>query len=207
MTCLHESHGIQVMYRQRNRSVSPIYLRYHLYYSPFTALIFHGGGFMAGSDAIIPNAQIKYLTERNFIVVIPNYRLAPQVSAKEAFDDCEEAYSWATTLLPNILKAEHGVQIDGSRTIVMGHSAGGTLAMHLGSVKPVKAVTAFYPSLFVSDASSSIHQPTSAMPFAIMPDFEPTEEDWAVIKPSGYQVSEVPFPVPGTPLPVRSKVS
>lgn len=161
---------------------------------------------MVGSSDIIPKAQIEYLANKNFVVVIPNYRLAPQVTGKDAFGDCEEAYEWAVSSLPETMKAEHGVEVDSSRTVAMGHSAGGTLAMHLASSKEIKGVTAFYPSLFIADRSTSIHQPTSAPPFGMMPDFEPTHRDWASISPAGHQISEVPFPAPGSPLSPRSKV-
>lgn len=160
---------------------------------------------MVGSSTIIPKAQVEYLTGKNFVVVIPNYRLAPQVTGKDAFEDCEAAYEWAVNSLPALLDAEHGIQVDSDRVVAMGHSAGGTLAMHLASSKALKAVTALYPSC-TADRSTSIHRPTTAPPFGMMPDFEPTDEDWASIKPSGYQVSEVPFPAPGTPRSARSKV-
>ena len=41
--------------------------------------------------------------------------------------------------------------------------------------------------------------------FGIMPDFEPTEEDWASIQPSDHQISDAPFPKPGSIPPPRSK--
>lgn len=160
---------------------------------------------MVGGASIIPSVQIEYLVNRNFVVVIPNYRLAPQVTGKEAFGDCEDAYEWATNSLPDILKNKHDLEVDAKRVTAYGHSAGGTLAMHLASTKPLKAITAFYPSLFISDPSSSIAQPTTAPPFGLMPDFQPTDQDWALIAPSSHQVSAVPFPTPGSPPPPRSK--
>jgi acetyl esterase/lipase len=168
-------------------------------------LIYHGGGLMVGSSEMFPKAQINHLAAQNFGVVIPNYRLAPQVTAKEAFADCEEAYEWATKTLPGIITSKHEVELDSSKVVAIGHSSGGSLALHMASCKPVKAVTAFYPSLFSADTSTSAHKPTSAPPFGIMPDFEPTAEDWAEIKPEGKQVSEAGLAAPGTVPAPRNK--
>ena len=139
------------------------------------------------------------------MVVIPNYRLAPQVTAAEAFSDCEVSYDWATSTLPGLMARHHGVGVDSSKVVAMGHSSGGTLAMHVGSCRPLRAVTAFYPSLFTADGTTSVHKPTSAPPFGLMPDFVPTQEDWAIIKPAGIQLSEAPLAAPGTLPPPRSR--
>lgn len=170
-----------------------------------TALIYHAGGLLVGSSEIVPKPQVNHLCSLGFAVVIPNYRLAPQVTAADAFTDCEEAYDWATKTLPNIITSDHGVELDTSKVVAMGHSAGGTLAIHLGSCKPLKAVTAFYPSLFTADPATSIHKPTKAPPFGMMPDFTPSKEDWAVITPAGVQLSEAPLAAPGTIPPPRNK--
>lgn len=153
---------------------------------------------MVGSSEIIPKPQIEYLASHGCLVVIPNYRLSPQVTAKEAFADCEEAFDWATQTLPKLMHSEHGIQVDGNKTATMGHSSGGTISLHLASCKPVKAATAFYPSLFSSDTSSSIRKPTTAPPFGLMPDFTPTEEDWSSISPPDKQLSEAAMAVPGS---------
>lgn len=80
--------------------------------------------------------------------------------------------------------------------------------MHIASLKGpsgIKAVTAFYPSLFLSDPSTSAHKPTDAPPFGSAPDFEPTEADWREIRPEGDQVSEFPLAGPGVVPQARNK--
>jgi acetyl esterase/lipase len=160
---------------------------------------------MVGSSEMIPKPQIEYLASKNFTVVIPNYRLAPQVTAKDAFADSEEAYEWATTKLAGILKSDHAIELDASKVVAYGHSSGGTLALHMASSKTLKAATAFYPSLFGADPSSALGKPTSVPPFGIMPDFEPTAADWAEISPEGKQVSEAALALPGTVPRPRNK--
>lgn len=139
------------------------------------------------------------------MVVIPNYRLAPQVDGKTAFQDCEEAYDWATGLLVETMASQHGAKLDSSRVVAMGHSSGGTIALQIGATKAVKAVTAFYPSLYFADTTTSAHHPFNAPPFGQMPDFDPSEEDWKAIKPEGKQLSEAALPPPGTVPPPRSR--
>lgn len=47
------------------------------------AIMFHGGGFVIGAKEKIPPQHIKMLLELGFIVVVPNYRLAPTISMYE----------------------------------------------------------------------------------------------------------------------------
>ncbi|KAK1811922.1 hypothetical protein LTR12_013709 [Friedmanniomyces endolithicus] len=169
------------------------------------ALIYHGGGLIVGSSEMIPKTQTEYLCSKGFLVVAPNYRLVPQVSGKEAFADAVQAYDWATTDLPKLLQAKQGLEIDPTQVVAMGHSSGGTLALHIASCRSLKASTAFYPSLFLADPTTSMHRPTTAPPFGLMPDFTPTEENSASIEPAGLQVSEASLALPGSIPQARNK--
>jgi len=162
------------------------------------------GGFVVGSSEIVPKAQINYLCSNGFAVVIPNYRLAPQTTGKDALFDAEEAYDWATTSLPSLLEKDHGIYLDTSRIVAMGHSSGGAIAMHLGSCKPLKAVTAFSTSLYTADVVAA-KKKLDFPPFNHLPDFHPTEADWEIIAPKGIQLSEAPLAAPGTIPPPRNK--
>ncbi|KAK5112929.1 hypothetical protein LTR62_003751 [Meristemomyces frigidus] len=169
------------------------------------ALIFHAGGLLVGGSTIVPKAQIKYLCNHGFVVVIPNYRLAPQVSGKRSFDDCEDACDWAIAHLPEILEKQHDVKLDTQQVVAMGHSSGGTIAMHLAGAKSLKAATAFYPSLYSSDKSTSIHQPTTAPPFCFAQDFVPSDQDKIAISPADHQVSEFQLGAPPAVPQARNK--
>ena len=168
------------------------------------ALIFHGGGLLVGSSEIIPRPQIDWLAVHGFLVVIPNYRLAPQVTGATSLSDGVEAHDWAASGLADTMKS-HGVQINTSEIAVMGHSSGGTLALHVGSCRPVKAVTAFYPSLYLADESSDAHKPYSGPPFGNVPDYVPTEEEWQTIAPANKQISETSLAAPNMPPSPRSR--
>ena len=160
---------------------------------------------MIGSSEIIPQPQIDWLAGHGFLVVIPNYRLAPQVTGATSLADSVEAYDWATSGLADIMKSQHCVDVNAASVGVMGHSSGGTIALHLGSCRPTKAVTAFYPSLYFSDESLDAHKPYNGPPFGDVPDYFPTKEDWASITPATKQISEMDLPKPNTLPPPRCR--
>jgi len=94
-----------------------------------SALIFHAGGFVLGSTAMIPKSQINSLVNKGFVVVTPEYRLCPQVSLYEGpIQDAKESLKWCQEELPKLMR-EKGVEVDGKRVVGMGHSAGGQLAL------------------------------------------------------------------------------
>lgn len=168
-------------------------------------LVYHGGGLMVGSSEVVPQPQVDWFAKHGFVVVIPNYRLSPQVNGATSFADAVEAHDWAASRLGDIMKSEHGVSVDPADIVVLGHSSGGTLALHLASCRPVKAVTSFYPSLYMADESTSAHKPYDDPPFDKIPDYTLTEEDWEVIAPADKQVTGSGLTIPNESPSLRSK--
>jgi acetyl esterase/lipase len=73
--------------------------------------------------------QITYLVERGFVVVTPEYRLCPQVSLYDGpIQDAKDALKWCQTYLPALMEHKD-VKVDAKKTVAMGHSAGGALAL------------------------------------------------------------------------------
>ena len=144
-----------------------------------------------GSYNIVPKAQIEYFCKEGFVVVAPNYRLVPQVSGSEAFRDAEDALDWTIATFPEIAEKKLRLTLDTRNVVAMGHSSGGTMVLHLTSIgKPLRAVTAFYPFLFVADATTEAHRPST---FGGTNVAEPNEEEWALIAPPDRQVTDAPF--------------
>jgi acetyl esterase/lipase len=116
---------------------------------------------------MIPLRQITHLTSRSFIVVTPEYRLCPQVDLYSGpLQDAKDVYSWCHSALPALL-APHNVHADGARIVVLGHSAGGGMALTTGQCTPrPKAIVDFYGCKGFSD--KSWFEPLG--PFAGMPD-------------------------------------
>ena len=167
------------------------------------ALIYHAGGLIAGSADIVPQTEIDYLCSHGFVAVLPNYRLVPQVSGRDAFRDCEDAFDWTVGTLPSLLaQPPHQLNIDVGNVVVLGHSSGGTMALHLASLKkPLRAITVLYPFLFVSDESTNAHRPATGGLFDQIPQQTITDEEWADIRPAGVQLSEAPLPAIGASTP------
>lgn len=94
------------------------------------AIIFHGGGFVQGSKAIVPRIQIEELGRLGFVVVIPNFRLCPQISVYDGpVTDAKDCLLWVQNSLAGLLATEgDGVLINTNRIVTLGHSSGAALA-------------------------------------------------------------------------------
>jgi acetyl esterase/lipase len=94
-----------------------------------TAIIYHAGGFVKWSKEMVPKPEIFSLAKMGFVVVVPNYRLCPQISVFDGpVTDAKDCLLWAGKTLPGLLQ-EKSVNVDPTRVVTMGHSAGGTLAL------------------------------------------------------------------------------
>lgn len=104
----------------------------------------------------------------NAIIVTPDYRLLPEVSAVELLDDLDDFWKWLGTELPNVVReqskivsgADKGLEVDLDRVVVQGESAGGYCAIQaaLSHFEPpapgtapgiphIRALVAIYPML------------------------------------------------------------
>ncbi|KAI8819753.1 Alpha/Beta hydrolase protein [Fimicolochytrium jonesii] len=121
------------------------------------AVVFHQGGFILGSKNLIPKAQIRSLTNLGFVVVVANYRLCPQVSVYDGpFEDAKDALEWIRNDVNRLLSenSERAPTVDPTRVVSIGYSAGGTLALLLGTLAhPVRAVLDFYGGKVFTDPS------------------------------------------------------
>ena len=81
---------------------------------------------------MIPAPEITALISLGFVVLVPEYRLCPQVSISDGpVADAKDCLAWARTSLPRLLEAETGVLVDANRVVAMGQSSGANLALHL----------------------------------------------------------------------------
>ncbi|KAL3429638.1 Alpha/Beta hydrolase protein [Aspergillus tetrazonus] len=136
-----------------------------------TIVRFHGGGLVM-ADSIFADFWPQWLSDlalrHSAIVVSPNYRLMPQATGLDIYDDIEDF--WTFLRSPNFqeLLAKHKTptQLDLDRTLVTGESAGGLLSINasLTHASEVRAAIATYPSL--DPSSPDFTQPrTDLLPF------------------------------------------
>lgn len=105
---------------------------------------------MTLSRKAIRPIQTQYLLANGFLPVSIDYRLCPEISLINGpmVDVCD-AYKWVQTALPHIA-TQYGITVDQNKTVAVGWSTGGHLALSLGwtakfaHIKPPTAVLSFY---------------------------------------------------------------
>ncbi|KAI9688872.1 MAG: Type I Iterative PKS [Bathelium mastoideum] len=123
------------------------------------ALMIHGGGHVMLSRKDIRPRQTQLLLKNGFLPISIDYRLCPEVNIIDGpMRDVCDALEWAGTTLPAMDLGVEGLQLDAQKTVVIGWSTGGTLALSLGfntlksGVRPPTATLAFYcPSSYEDD--------------------------------------------------------
>lgn len=81
---------------------------------------------------MIPSEQISALNDAGFVVLSADYRLCPQVSLYDGpMQDAKDVYRWCKIEFATLLKEDVGINVNPARVVVIGYSAGGSLALHL----------------------------------------------------------------------------
>lgn len=88
----------------------------------------HGGGWFQGDKA--KEADVAdWLAKQGYLVIVPNYRLAPASHFPAPLEDMDLLYQWLQQSFPNLPKA------------AIGGSAGGNLAVELGLKYDLPAIS------------------------------------------------------------------
>jgi acetyl esterase/lipase len=100
----------------------------------------HGGALMFGNRSAIARFQLERYLDAGYVVIAPDYRLAPETKLPHILADVEDAIAWVRR------EGLRRFRIDGERLAVVGHSAGGYLALLAGCrARPrPRALVAFY---------------------------------------------------------------
>lgn len=88
----------------------------------------HGGSWIAGTRKEINSPLVLELLDRGFVVTSIDYRLLPEASIDEQFDDIKSAEQWVRNALSVKLR-DLGYEAAEEKVIVGGNSAGAHLAM------------------------------------------------------------------------------
>jgi acetyl esterase/lipase len=84
----------------------------------------HGGGYVMGAPQMDIARLQRWVLEAGFVVVSPDYRLAPEHPFPAAIDDCTATLRW-------VAENANGLGVDPGRLLVGGISTGGGLAAAL----------------------------------------------------------------------------
>jgi len=87
-------------------------------------VFFYGGAWNSGSKAMYPFVAATLARQGN-VVVVPDYRLYPEVRFPAFLDDCAKSVAWT-------LSHVREIGGDPERVFLMGHSAGAYNAVMLG---------------------------------------------------------------------------
>jgi acetyl esterase/lipase len=105
-----------------------------------TLLWIHGGALIFGDRRMLPREQMLRYVGAGYVVVSVDYRLAPESKLPAVLEDLDDAYRWVRERGRSLFGA------DPDRIAVIGHSAGGYLALLSGvrfSPRP-RALVSFY---------------------------------------------------------------
>ena len=105
---------------------------------------------MTLSKKAIRPAQASFLLANSILPISLDYRLCPEINLIDGpITDVRDAYAWAQAELQAVIRSK-GITIDTNRTVVIGWSTGGHLAMTTAwttkeiGVKPPRAILSFY---------------------------------------------------------------
>ncbi len=103
-------------------------------------LYIHGGALIMGNRSWLDPVQAQKYVDAGYTIISIDYRLSPQAKLNQIIEDLAEAYRWVRIDGPTLLR------IDPNRIALVGHSAGGYLALMGGfRLKPrPAAVVSFY---------------------------------------------------------------
>ncbi|KAL9079841.1 MAG: hypothetical protein Q9157_001297 [Trypethelium eluteriae] len=116
-------------------------------------LLVHGGGHVMLSRKDLRPRQIQLLLDNGVLPVAVDYRLCPETTILDGpLVDVSNAYAWVRKTLPSLKLTQTNANklLDPSRTVVIGWSTGGTLAMSLAwtsiprGLPAPDAILAFY---------------------------------------------------------------
>ncbi|KAL1968163.1 hypothetical protein VTN77DRAFT_1998 [Rasamsonia byssochlamydoides] len=138
---------------------------------------FHGGGLIIGESLFpdwFPHWLLQLAEKYSAIIVSANYRLLPESTGLDTLDDVEDLWSWLHSHhLAKILASQHHphpLELDLSRILTAGDSAGGLLSLSLALSHPdeVRATIVAYPLIDVDDPAFAAGSSTQL--FQLSPD-------------------------------------
>ena len=146
---------------------------------PFPAVLWlHGGALIFGNRSWVRPEFAKFARDAGLVLISLDYRLAPETKLPEILDDVRFGLRWAGS------EAARRFNISPEHIVVAGNSAGGFLALDLGSQsepRPAAVVSSIY--IFLRQTATWTHAVTG---------LEPGDEAIAGLNPISRVSSEFP---------------
>ncbi|KAK7532020.1 Alpha/Beta hydrolase protein [Phyllosticta citribraziliensis] len=127
-----------------------------------TIVRWHGGGLVTGARLYTPWFApwvLAYAKQHSAIIIAPDYRLMPESSGAAVLADVRDFWFWFHTTLGAWLSPRAAVEIDLTRVLLMGESAGAWHVMYslTRSIAPeaLRAAVLTFPMLDLKDAHFS----------------------------------------------------
>lgn len=123
-----------------NEIKADLYRMHHANSSLPVIIWIHGGALIWGSRNDLLEEQLNFYLNEGYALISIDYRLAPETKLNEIVNDVADAVKWV------VKNGEHQLGIDSERIYVIGHSAGGYLALMCGILldTPPKGIVSFY---------------------------------------------------------------
>ncbi|KAL5360243.1 Alpha/Beta hydrolase protein [Aspergillus floccosus] len=158
---------------------------------------FHGGGLVTGDSLFLewfPLWLFDMARKYNAVIVSPNYRLMPEATSLEIYEDVEDFWVWlhSPVVAQLLANTPQQTELDLSRILTAGESAGGLLSIYLGLAHPeaIRATTAAYPCVDMASTHFSTPAPAPLtdppLPASFVADF------LAQVQPGSVRSSAIP---------------
>ena len=145
----------------------------------------HGGALIFGSRNSLPSDQLERYLEEGYAVISIDYRLAPESKLPVIIEDLKDAHRWVCGGGAEMFK------IDPHRIGIVGHSAGGYLALMAGFIlrpRP-KVLVSFY-------GYGELASPWYAQPDPFYNELPAISKEQASEKVGESMISSTPTPFP-----------
>lgn len=105
--------------------------------------------------------------QKGAVVISPNYRLMPEATSAEIYNDVDDFWTWLHSSALASLLARHSTptELDLNRVLAAGDSAGGLLGIYLALAYPAELRAALVAYPWVNPASEYFNAPRTSPPF------------------------------------------
>lgn len=105
--------------------------------------------------------------QKGAVLISPNYRVMPEATSADIYTDIDDFWVWlhSPALTSLLVKHSTPTEVDLSRILTTGESAGGLIGLYLALAYPAEIRSALVAYPFVDPDSEDFHVPRASPPF------------------------------------------